>query len=47
MKSHSSIAGWIFGKRTIQHKRRKTTEFNTGMSDLCSKLGKWKKLQMS
>jgi hypothetical protein len=28
MKSQSSIAGWIFGKRTRQRKRMKTTEFN-------------------
>jgi hypothetical protein len=24
VKSHSSIAGWIFGKRTMQRKRMKT-----------------------
>ena len=29
MKSESSIAGWIYGKRTVQRKRMKTTEFNT------------------
>ena len=28
MKSQSSIAGWIYGKRTMQRKRIKTTEFN-------------------
>ena len=28
MKSQSSIAGWIFGKRTRQRKMMKTTEFN-------------------
>ena len=28
MKSQSSIAGWIFGKRNMQSKRMKTTEFN-------------------
>jgi len=28
MKSQSSIAGCIFGKRTRQRKRMKTTEFN-------------------
>jgi len=28
MKSQPSIAGWIFGKRTRQRKRMKTTEFN-------------------
>ena len=28
MKFQSSIAGWIFGKRTRQRKRMKTTEFN-------------------
>ena len=28
MKSHSSIAGWIYGKRTMQRKRMKATEFN-------------------
>jgi len=27
-KSQSSTAGWIFGKRTGQRKRMKTTEFN-------------------
>jgi len=28
MKSQSSIAGWIFGKLTMQRKRMKTMEFN-------------------
>jgi len=28
MESQSSIAGWIFGKRTMERKRMKTTEFN-------------------
>ena len=28
MKSQSSTAGWLFGKRTRQRKRMKTKEFN-------------------
>jgi hypothetical protein len=28
MKSQSSIAGWIFGKRTMQRKRMEVMEFN-------------------
>ena len=28
MKSQSSIAGWTYGKRTMQRKRLKTMEFN-------------------
>jgi hypothetical protein len=28
VKNQSSIAGWVFGKQIMQHKRMKTTEFN-------------------
>ena len=28
MKTQSIIAGWVFGKRTIQRKRMKAMEFN-------------------
>jgi exonuclease III len=28
VKSQSNIAGWIYGKQTMQHKRMKTTEFH-------------------
>jgi hypothetical protein len=28
VKSQSSIAVWIFGRRTMQRKRMKTAEFN-------------------
>jgi hypothetical protein len=28
VKSQSSIVGWMYGKRTMQHKRMKTKEFN-------------------
>ena len=38
MKSQSSIAGWIFGKRTRQHKRMKTTEFNIATCNVRSML---------
>jgi len=38
MKSQPSIAGWIFGKRTRQRKRMKTTEFNIATWNIRSML---------
>ena len=38
MKSQSSIASWIFGKRTRQRKRMKTMEFNIATWNIQSML---------
>jgi hypothetical protein len=38
MKSQSSIAGWIFGKQTLQHKRMNAKEFNSATWNVRSML---------